>query len=288
MWILRIVWLTLPLTAGPAASAVLSDWSDSTRIVAAVLLWSAWGAGLLATLAPRPPTLTALRTIAPAMFVAAVVAAANGGPSTVASVAALLGTGVAWVFASGSDVGLAAANAAAYGDERRFPLHVPPALFLAPIPIAWLVAVAGITSGPLLLADEQFVLGAVAIVVGWPLAVAAALALHRLSVRWAVIVPAGFVVVDRMTLADPVLFPRERVASLSQADPGPAPGDVTDLRLGAAAGSVDARFDQPAELFRAPRPRRPTETVHTSAIRIAVVRHRELLGFAAARRLRVR
>jgi hypothetical protein len=115
-----------------------------------------------------------------------------------------------------------------------------------------------------------------------------ALLLHRLSVRWAVLVPAGFVVVDPMTLADPVLFPRERVEALGEADPGAAPPDVLDLRLGASAGSVDARFDQPAELYRAARPRRPTETVRTSAIRIAVVRHRVLLQLAAARRLRVR
>jgi hypothetical protein len=266
----------------------VSDWSDAPRVVAEVLLWLAWGVGLLATLAPRPPTLTALRTIAPGFLVLSAIAVVGGAPSTTASVAAIVASAAACVLASGYDVSIAAANAVAYGDEQRLPLRVPPALFLAPIPLARAVVVAGVAAGPLLLASERFVLGGVAVLVGWPLAVAGGLALHRLSVRWAVLVPAGFVVVDPMTLADPVLFPRERIVALREADPRPAPPDVLDLRLGAAIGSVDVRFDQPAELFRAPRPRQPTQTVHTTAIRIAVVRHRVLLQLAAARSLRVR
>ncbi len=288
MWILRLVWLTLPLTAGPAASAAVGDWADTTRVVAEVLLWVAWGVGLLATLAPRPATLTALRTIAPAFLVLSIVAVVDGAPSSAASVAALVATAAACILASGQDVAVAAANAVAYGDEQRLPLRVPPALFLAPVPIARAVVVAGVVGGPLLLASERFVLGGIAVVVGWPLAALGAFLLHRLSVRWAVLVPAGFVVVDPMTLADPVLFPRERVEALSEADRGAASPDVLDLRLGASAGSVDVRFDQPAELYHAARPRQPTTTVRTSAIRIAVVRHRLLLQYAAARRLRVR
>jgi hypothetical protein len=288
LWILRLVWLTLPLTAGPAASASVSEWADATRVVAEVLLWIAWGVGLLATLAPRPATLTAVRTIAPAFLVLSIVAAVDGAPSSAASVAAIVATAACCILASGHDVAIAAANAVAYGDEQRLPLRVPPALFLAPVPVARAVVVAGIAGGPLLLASERFVLGGLAVVVGWALAVLAAFLLHRLSVRWAVLVPAGFVVVDPMTLADPVLFPRERVEALGEADPGAAPPDVLDLRLGASAGSVDVRFDQPAELYRAARPRQPTETVRTSAIRIAVVRHHLLLELAAARRLPVR
>src|SRR5207245_1567678 len=78
LWLLRIAWVTLPLTAGPAASGALRNWSDGPKVVAAVLLWLAWGAGLLATLAPRPVALTVLRTIAPASFVLAVIAALSG------------------------------------------------------------------------------------------------------------------------------------------------------------------------------------------------------------------
>jgi hypothetical protein len=61
--LLRVAWITLPLTAGPAAAASMSSWSDGPRIAGAVLLWVAWAGGLLATLAPRPLMLTALRVM---------------------------------------------------------------------------------------------------------------------------------------------------------------------------------------------------------------------------------
>ena len=75
VWALRVVWATLPLTAGPAAAAALRDWSDAPRIAAEALLWVTWGIGLLAAIAPRPLSLVGLRTIAPAYLVLAVVVA---------------------------------------------------------------------------------------------------------------------------------------------------------------------------------------------------------------------
>src|SRR5207245_7679130 len=88
--LLRVAWATLPLTAGPAASAGLQDWSDGPRVVAEVLLWAAWSAGLLAVLAPRPETLTALRVVAPASLAVAVAVAIGGSPSPLATVGALV------------------------------------------------------------------------------------------------------------------------------------------------------------------------------------------------------
>jgi hypothetical protein len=51
-------------------------------------------------------------------------------------------------------------------------------------------------------------------------------------------------------------------------------------------GSVLLSFDQVAELFRAGLGRRPTETVRTSRLLIAVVRRDAMLHLAKARRLR--
>jgi hypothetical protein len=288
LWLLRIAWVTLPLTASPAASAALRDGSDGPRVVAEVLLWLAWAIGLLATIAPRPIALTALRVIAPAFFVFAAVAAFTGEPSTTAMVAALIATVLTALLAAGHDIAIAAANALAYGDELRVPLRVPPALFIAPLPFARALLVAGLIAGPLLLADGRIVLGIVALAVGVPLAVLLSRALHRLSCRWAVLVPAGFVIVDPMTLADNVLFPREGIAGMQAANASRAEPGVLDLRLGATMGSVLLSFDQVAELFRAGRGRRPTETVKTSSLLIAVVRRDAMLQIAKGRRLRVR
>ncbi|MFI5045916.1 MAG: hypothetical protein ACHQIG_02540 [Acidimicrobiia bacterium] len=284
---LRIAWITLPVTAGAAMSSALGAWSSAPRAVAETLLWLAWAVGLLAVLAPRPPTLTALRVIAPSFVVAAILVAIGGDASTTSVVAAIAATILTLALASGHDIALAAANAGAYGDEQRFLLRTPPALFLAPIPVARLLMAAALVVPPLLLADQQWVLGVVTLAVAVPVVTVLARALNALSRRWAVLVPAGLVLVDPLTLTDPVLFLRERVAGLEPAEAGAAPDGVLDLRLGAAAGSVSARFTEPAELQRsAPGRRSAAATVTTSALWFAVARRDEFLALASTRRTR--
>jgi len=286
--LLRVAWVTLPLTAGPAASAALQGWADAPRVAAEVLLWLAWAGGLLATLAPRPATLTALRVIAPCFVLAAVLAAVDGAPSTVATVGALAATLLCAVLASGHDIAIAAANAMAYGDEQRFPLRVPPALYAGLLPGARLLVAAGVVAPVLLLADEQWIAGLAALMIGAPIAFFLSRSLHTLSRRWAVLVPAGFVVVDPFTLADPVLFLRERLRTVTPFGTDPAPDGFLDLRLGASAGSIAVGFDEPAELFTASRARRGGETVEATGLVVAAVRRDELLAAATARRLPVR
>ncbi len=288
LWLLRAAWITLPVTAGPAAGSAIDSWADAPRVAAAVLLWLAWGVGLLATLAPRPQTLTALRVIAPAFVVVAVLATIEGSASTLAIVGALLATVVCSALASGYDIASAAANALAYGDEQRFPLRVPPALYLGPLPVARLLVAGGVVAPVLLLAEGEIAIGAVALVVGIALVYVLSRSLESLSRRWAVLVPAGFVVVDPLTLADPTLFLREHVRHVAPEPPGPATPGTLDLRLGANAGSVSVGFDAEIELVRATRGRRGGETVTTAEIRIALPRREEMLRLAAGRRLPVR
>jgi hypothetical protein len=253
------------------------------------LLWLAWAVGLLATFAPRPQTLTALRVVAPAFFLVAVCAALSSAPSTIASAGALVATAICSGLASGHDIAIAAANSIAYGDEQRFPLRVPPALFLGPLPLARILVAAGIATPVLVLVDGEIVLGLVSLVIGAGVVLVLGRSLHGLSRRWAVLVPAGFVLVDPLTLADPVLFVREHVRSIAPippaADPDGESEGTLDLRLGAGAGSMTVRFDEPAEIVRAVRARRGGETVRALAIRIAVVRRDEMLAHALQQRL---
>ena len=236
LWLLRVAWVTLPVTAGPGASASLASWSDGPRVAGAVLLWVAWAVGLLATLAPRPIMLTALRVIAPAFLIGAVLVAIDGEASTIATVGALVATLVCALLASGHDIASAAANAIVYGDEQRYPLRVPPALFLGPLPGARLLVMAGVVAPVLLLADGRVVLGVAALLVGAGVVYLLGRSLDSLSRRWAVLVPAGFVVVDPLSLADPTLFLREHVRHVAPESPAAAPDGVLDLRLGAGAG----------------------------------------------------
>ncbi|RUA24426.1 MAG: hypothetical protein DSY73_03985, partial [Actinobacteria bacterium] len=60
-WLLRLAWLTLPVTLGPALADGLHDTGGGLRTTASVGLWVLWALGLLATLVPRPASLTAVR-----------------------------------------------------------------------------------------------------------------------------------------------------------------------------------------------------------------------------------
>ena len=286
--ILVAVWVTLPLTAGSAAADALDGWSTAPQIVAAVLLWTVWAAGLLAVLVPRPVGLTVVRAVAPLLATTAVVIAVAADVDTLAAVGAVAATLAASVLASRPAIAFAAVNSASYGDESRYPLHVPPALFLAPLPLARLALGAAIAIGPLLLADQRWVLGGIALVVGAPVAVVVSRILHGLSDRFVVLVPAGFVVVDPFTLSDPVLCVREHIVSLRAAGPAPTPSpDLLDLRLGATIGTVALTLDENAELFRTGRTRRSTVTTRANELWVAPLRRRVLLAEAAQRRITV-
>src|SRR5215510_1128677 len=109
----------------------LGGWREGPRVVAAILLWLAWGVGLVALLAPRPTGITAIRVVAPTFAVLGIVVAVTSDTSALAATGAIVATLVAAALVADPAVALAAANAIAYGDERRYPLRVPPALYLA-------------------------------------------------------------------------------------------------------------------------------------------------------------
>jgi len=287
IWLLRVAWVTLPVTAGSAASDALRPWSTSTSTAAAVLLWATWLVVLVALLAPRPLGLTAARTGAPLALTTMLLAVATDRASALSSMSALAATTLCVVLVATPSFARSCAQGAAYGDEERFPLKVPPALFIGVLPIAVIAVGVGIAAGLLLLADGSIGFGIVALVVGWPLAFALLRSLHLLSRRWAILVPAGFVIADPMTLTDPVLFVREYILGLGPADPRTRPPEeATDLRLGAAHGSLALLLDDDAEIYR--RTRAGAAGQRTHLILIAPVAARELLERAAARRITVR
>jgi hypothetical protein len=251
--------------------------------VASVLLWALWGGVLLASLAPRPLGLTALRVAAPLAVVLALLAAPGGGPLEAAL--AVAGTGLACWLAFTPAVGYRFVNGAAYGEERRFPLRVPPALVLGPLPLAVLLIGAGVAAGPLLLADRRWVIGVLALAAGVPVVRAAGRSVYSLSQRWAVLVPAGIVLKDPLTLIDPVLFPRDRIASLRPLPFPAAPAeDVVDLRLGAVPGSLVLELTEEAQLFRARGRLRGGESVKARRIAFCPRQTERLLAEAAARK----
>jgi hypothetical protein len=279
-WSARVAWALLPFTAGLALADAIDDWSRGTVIVATTFLWAAWLAGAIALFAPRPWGFAVLRVVAPVAVVATALADAPATTRAVGLGAAVVAT----VLALGAPVARASANALAYGNEDRYPLTVPAMLALGPLPLAVAVVALGLSAGPLLIADGRLALGLPVLVVGLPLAVIAANSIFSLSRRWFVLVPAGVVIVDPLTLADPVLLPREQVAVISFGDGHDV--DALDLRLGWSRGSILVLLNEPATFVRR-RGRANAALMTAAAVRVAIVDGRWFVGAARSRRLLV-
>ncbi len=235
LWLFRAAWFALPVTLGPALAHTLEHTSAPVTVVAAALAALSWGTGLVAMLVPRSVSLTVLRAAVPAAFAVAVACAVRAGDGVGASEAlGLTGTAVPVGLLFGvSALADAFVDGSSYGDERRFALRTPLALAVGPAPLAWAATVGPSVAAPLLLAAKAWVPGAVMMGLAAVLAPRGADALHRLSRRWAVFVPAGFVLHDPLALAEPVLFPRRMVRAM-----GPAPAADADVALDTTGGAT--------------------------------------------------
>lgn len=287
-WPFRAAWAVLAVGAGPAFADALDGASRPVQLVAALALWAGWAGVMAAALVPSAPTLTVLRLAAPAPLVAAVAAASAGPAGADDAVAIALGIAVVGtaLLPALTD---AFVDGSSYGSERRFALRTPPSLLLGPAPVAWLLAVALPATAALLLAAEAWLAGVVAGAAGVVGARLGVPAIHRLSRRWLVFVPAGVVVHDHVALADPVLLRRNSLRAI-----GPAPADAVergahDLTLGASGLALQLALLRATEVAVARGSGRRREAVPVRAERYIVtpVRPGAVLAEARARRYAV-
>ena len=282
LWCTRVTWALLPVTTGAAFADAIDGWSTGPSRLAAVFLWAIWAAGLFALFAPRPWGLTLLRVVAPCGF--ACVAVSSASTSAASAMLALASSGVAAILALSAPTASATANSHAYGDEQRFVLRIPMPLLLGPIPVAVALVALGIVSGPLLLADGRYLVGALATIVGVPVAALVVRALHPLSCRWFVLVPAGIAIADPLTLTDAVLVRREHIATLRRTATAALPADALDLRLGTLAGTIVMELTEPVEFGRR-RGRGSAEVLAPQLVALAVVRADAAIAQARRRRI---
>jgi len=280
-WLVRGLWAAVPFTVGPALAAALDGASGPVRLVASTGLWVGWAVAMVATFAPHPLALTALRFVAPAAVLAAVAAGIGGHASPLALAWATVAC--AWAFAPA--IGAMCVNGPAYPNERRYLLRPPGPLLKGPLPLAWVLTVAGIGAGPLLLAARRWIPGALLLVVGWPLAALLLKSLHNLSRRWAVFVPAGMVLHDPLVLFDPLLFPRQDIASLRPA-PDRDPGCL-DLSQRAPGLGLEMELVEPATITLLRPGRRQGEPVDASRLRFTPTRPGAVVDEASRRRIAV-
>ncbi|MEM7288501.1 MAG: hypothetical protein AAF480_19320 [Actinomycetota bacterium] len=254
-WVLRALWVALPFTLGAQIGDALEGTSRPVQLTGTVGAWTLWGLGLLLTLVPHTLTLSPLRVLAPAAFGVAVWAALADGVSGWTLAALAVTAGVAAVVMSPA-IGGTWINGSSYGDERRVPLRAPGPMVAGPIPLAWAAVVSSVAAGALLLAAKQWILGFVVAVLAVGLVVVVGRALHQLTQRWLVFVPAGLVVHDHLSVGDPVLFKRTAIAAF-----GPALADTSaaDLTAGATGLALEILVKEPVEIGYRPQPgARPT------------------------------
>jgi hypothetical protein len=175
-------------------------------------------------------------------------------------------------------------NGAAYGYERRYLLRVPAPVVAGPLVVAAVMLPVAVLAGPVLLAARQWATGAVALTVGVPLAAVLFRALHSMALRWAVLVPAGFVLKDHLSLLDPVLFRRTDITSLQ---PAPADTDATDLTAGALGLALELRLREEQHIDRMRPVRRGSEPFEVWKLIFTPTRARPLLADAASRNIKV-
>lgn len=245
-WIVRAAWAVLPFTAGPALAAALDDRSVPLRTAASVTLWAAWAVTLCASLVLHPIALTVLRMLAPAAIASTAWAAL--GTADLRGVVAVVSALVAVTLAFLPETGESYVNGPAYPNERRFPLRVPTPLLFGPLLGAWILTVGAPVAGVLLLSDRRWLPGAFAVAVAGGSAFVLGRAVHGLSRRWVVFVPAGLVVHDPMSLADPVLFPKTMVGDVTVAE---ASSTALDLTQRAAGLTLELALKESAPLVLA-------------------------------------
>ncbi|NCG37434.1 MAG: hypothetical protein GWP48_07915, partial [Actinobacteria bacterium] len=155
-----IVWTAMPFTLGALIADALRAADEPFQTAVSVGAWAWWFGALIALAVARPFTLTIARIAVPAGLIAGVWAAleSNDGTLTIIGVGAA-GIAVISVFMPG--VGDRFVDGVSYGNERRFLLRPPGPVLLVAGPLVGLATIAGVAGGPLLLADERWVLGSI-------------------------------------------------------------------------------------------------------------------------------
>jgi hypothetical protein len=120
--------------------------------------------------------------------------------------------------------------------------------------------------------------------IGVPLAVVLARAMHAMTLRWGVLVPAGFVLKDHLSMLDPVLFRRADIELLAQAEPGT---DAMDLTSSAIGTPLELRFTEPQHIDRMQLGRGTPAGYEVQRLLFTPTRRAALLADAGERRIRV-
>ena len=237
LWTMRV--LVVVLAASMAVA--IANAAQARSATAAPVANIAWGlatmAMVVALVVPSPLALTVMRVLAPATVPAAVTALTLGGGALWGTIAVVTSVLTSMVALS-AEAAEALVQGSAYGRENRLPLRTP-AVLLMPMLLVWSVWCTVLLSAILEIGAGRWLIGVVLTLLAGALGWLLARRLHRFSRRWLVVVPAGIVVHDAVTLGETFMVQRGNVAvaHLARADTqaadltGPAAGHAVEIVL---------------------------------------------------------
>jgi len=278
-----VLWVLLALLASGCLDDALTDRSTTVKIVVMAGLATGWTAALVALLVPRSSSLTALRVLVPGGLAAMAAATALGTDPDPADLAALAVAALAVAAISAPGFVETWVDGSSYGPELRLPLTTPATYAFVVGPATWVMVVLGLSIGPLLLAAGAWLRGLTIAPVGFVVAWVGIRSIHQLSLRWVVLVPAGMVLHDPLTMPEAQLFPRKMIARLAPARVGT---EAEDLTAGASGLALERDLSEPVDLLLRTKGR-TTETRSSTSLIFTPARPARLLAEAGNHRIRV-
>ncbi len=230
-----------------------------------------------------PISLTIVRMVAPASVAIGVVALAFGA-AALPGVLSLAAAAVVTLTAFIAETGEAMVQTAAYGDERRLPLRVPAAMQI-PIAVSWLLWLATLLTGVLLLAAGKWVTAIIVLLIAAALTWLTYQRLRPFSIRWLVSVPAGVVVHDPVVLGETLMVMRTNV---QHAHLALATTEAADLTGPAAGHALEVMVREMVQITLAATAKNPKgSAIHAQAFLIAPSRPGRALQALADRKVSV-
>ena len=301
VWALRALWFLLPLTVGQAASDAVASAEHAVPFVMTAGLWGLWAAGMVASMVPLPSTLVAIRILAVGTLPLAAwalielstvdistvelntVDISSGGDRSALAIAALMHAFAVAIVALNVLIGDRFVDGGSYGDERRMLLRPPSLVGYFLVPLLTAVMITAVTTGPLLVANKNWIGGVVATALGAGVIAVGTRALHQLVQRWIVFVPNGMVLHDFLVVTEPVLFRRTAIERLGAAIDG---SPARDLSNKAAGLLLECELTDPAPLgLRDPADRKAASLTDVRRFLFCPSRPGELLNEAERRNI---
>ena len=187
-------------------------------------MWMLWTVVAIGTWILHPVSLTVIRLSSPVVLFS-LIAQLPSEEFGVLPVAVATAALVALLLIYTSDFGMIQVQAGAYGNERRFLLRIPVSLML-PSLLTWAVLATLFVVADNLLGNELWIGGSIVSICAAAAIWKFAPQLHRLSLRWLVRVPAGWVIHDGVLLAENLLLRTHNITAIQLA---PADTEAIDL-----------------------------------------------------------